>query len=197
MIKSKLILALMVSVLILFFAKPLLSENSYKVQYKAEFSKENFSFDKLKGYDRIRFKEGTYLTDVAKPMLPSREIQIAIPAGMKITNVYAADIKSEEISGEYNIFPAQPPARTSLSEDEIKFVEPDVETYKSTQPYPSKLVEFVRQSDLAGQSIAYFRLYPLQYVPGEKRLELYTSISIVLEGTPGYECGDYLSPNIS
>jgi len=197
MIKSKLVLALMVSELILLSAKPLLSENSYKVQYKAEFSKENFSFDKLKGYDKIRFKEGTYLTDVAKPMLPSREIQIAIPAGMKVTKVYASDTKSEEIFGEYNIFPAQPPARTSLSEDEIKFVEPDIETYRSTQPYPSKLVEFIRQSDLAGQSIAYFRLYPLQYVPGEKRLELYTSISVVLEGTPGYECGDYLSPNIT
>ncbi|MFH0931447.1 MAG: hypothetical protein V1890_05885 [Candidatus Zixiibacteriota bacterium] len=52
MIKSKLILALMVSVLILFFAKPLLSENSYKVQYKAEFSKENFSFEKMGQWSR-------------------------------------------------------------------------------------------------------------------------------------------------
>jgi hypothetical protein len=197
MTKSKLVIALMVSGLTLIFAKPLFPESSYRIQYKAEFPKENLSFDKLKGYDRIRLVEGTYLEDVAKPMLPAREIRIAVPAGMKVTNVYAADVKSEEISGEYNIYPAQPPAKTNISEDEIKFVEPDVETYRSTQPYPSKLVEFIRQSDLAGQGIAHIMVYPLQYVPGDKRLKLYTSINLVLEGTPGYEYGDYLPSNIS
>jgi hypothetical protein len=102
-----------------------------------------------------------------------------------------------EIPGEFNIFPAQPPLKIGLSDKNVDFVEPDKEVYSSTQPYPSKLVEFTRQADLAGQGIAVIRVYPLQYVPSEKRLKLYTSISLVIEGVGGYECGDYLSPNIS
>lgn len=173
------------------------SVNPYMVKYMAEFSLSDLSFDKQMGYDKVTLKEGDYLSELGKPMLPYKVLKVALPMEMAAKKVRVVDTKSEEIPGEYNIFPAQPPISTELSDRNVDFVEPDNETYASTQPYPSTLVEFVRQTDLAGQGIAVIAVYPLQYVPSEKRLTLYTSISLVIEGVGGYQCGDYLPPNIS
>lgn len=75
MTKPKLIIALFLAVFIMSFAKPLLSEDNYKVQYVAEFSHEELSFEKLMGYDNVRLKDGEWLSDLAKPMLPSKEFE--------------------------------------------------------------------------------------------------------------------------
>jgi hypothetical protein len=197
MIKSKLIMALLLAVSIMFFASPVLAENGYKIQYVAQFSQDELSFDKLMGYDMVTLKDGDFLTELGKPMLPSKELKIALPAGMAAKSVQVVNTTEVEIPGEFSIFPAQPPLKIGISDENVDFVEPDKEIYSSTQPYPSKLVEFAYQTDLAGQGMAVIKVYPLQYVPSEKRLKLYTSITLVIEGVGGYECGDYLSPNIS
>jgi hypothetical protein len=197
MIKSKLIMVLLVVLFIMSFAKPLLSEEGYKVQYVALFSQNDLLFDKLKGYDMVRLKDVGFLSELGKPMLPSKEVNIALPSGMTVKSISVIDATKEEIPGEYNILPSQPPLRIGVSDKDVDFVEPDKQIYTSSQPYPSKLVEFDHQTDLAGQGIAVIQLYPLQYVPSEKRLTLYASITLVIEGVGGYQCGDYLSPNIS
>ncbi len=197
MSKSKLMISLLIAVSIMFYGRPVLPEDGYEISYTAEFSQDDLSFDKLKGYDIVIMKDGDFLSELGKPMLPSKELKIALPTGMAVKSVQVVNTEKEEIAGEYNIFPAQPPIKIGLSGENVDFVEPDDETYTSSQPYPSKLVEFVRQSDLAGQGIAILQLYPLQYVPSEKKLTLYTSITFVIEGVGGYECTHYLSPNIS
>ena len=197
MSKSKLMISLLIAVSILFFAKPLLAEDGYEVSYTAEFSTDQLSFDKLREYDIATLKDDAWLAELGKPMLPSKELKIALPAGMAVKSVHVVNTKSEGIPGEYHIFPAQPPLKIGLSDGNVDFVKPDKMTYTSNQPYPSKLVEFMHQSDLAGQGIAILQLYPLQYVPGERKLTLYTSITLVIEGVGGYECSHYLSPNIS
>ena len=197
MSKSKLMISLLIAVCFMFFARPVVSDEGYEVRYMVEFSTDELSFDKLKGYDMVTLKDGDWFAELAKPMLPSKELKIALPSGMAVTSVYVVNTEKEEIAGEYHIFPAQPPIKIGLSDKDVDFVEPDDQVYTSNQPYPSKLVEFVHQSDLAGQGIAILQLYPLQYVPSEKRLTLYTSITLVIEGVGGYECAHYLSPNIS
>ncbi|MFQ6618557.1 MAG: C25 family cysteine peptidase, partial [Fidelibacterota bacterium] len=197
MSKPKLMISLLVAVSIIFFARPLFSEESFEVRYTAEFSQGDLSFDKLKGYDVITLKDGDWFAELGKPMLPSKELKIALPAGMAVQSVYVVNTVSQRLPGEYNIFPAQPPMKIGLLDRDVDFVEPDENTYTSSEPYPSKLVEFVHQSDLAGQGIAILQLYPLQYIPSEKSLTLYTSVTIVIEGVGGYECSHYLSPNIS
>ena len=197
MTKSKLVIMLLATISILYFSSPIFADDGYTVRYTAEFSQDGLSFDKLMGYDMVRLKDCSMLAELGKPMLPSKEIKIALPSGMAVKSVNVVSATQEEIPGEYNLFPAQPPIRTDLSDGDVDFVEPDHETYSSNQPYPAELVEFVQQSDLAGQGIAILQLHPLQYVPAEKRLTLYTSVTLVIEGEGGYDCGDYLSPNIS
>jgi len=197
--KPKLMVLLLIVVFFMCFARPPLAEEGFKVQYTAKFSQDVLSFDKLMGYDLIKMKDGNggWLAELAKPMLPTKEVKIALPAGMAAKNVSVVDAKSEEILGVYNIFPSQPPLKTGSSGGDADFLQPDNQTYASSQPYPARLVKFIRQADLAGQSIAVIQLYPLQYIPAEKRLILYTSITLAIEGVGGYQCGDYLSPNIS
>jgi hypothetical protein len=197
MTKTKLLFSFIIAVFLLVSVTSVLAEEGYRVQHVVEFSPEKLSFDRFQNYDRVVLEEASFISEVAKPMLPSQEIRIALPEGMRVTGVRVADTKSEDIPGDYYIFPAQPPRMISSSDRDFELIQPDPITYSSTQPYPAKPVKFVNQSDLTGQSIANIQFYPLQYVPAERKLTLYTSITIEIEGTGGYVCGDYLSPNIS
>jgi hypothetical protein len=172
-------------------------DTTYKIRYKIEFSEDMFSFDRFMEYDVVKLRDGNFLNVVGKPMLPVENIRVALPMGMTVRQVQVVDIQSVEIKGSYSILPAQLPKKTDASKYNVSFVEPDAITYTSTQPYPSKLAQLLHQTDLAGQSIAVIQLHPLQYIPYEKKLLLYTDITLVIEGVGGYKCGDYLPRGIS
>ncbi|MDH4223044.1 MAG: C25 family cysteine peptidase [candidate division Zixibacteria bacterium] len=195
--KSRLLFGCCILLLIITIPSIISSDVGYRLQYVTEFSREELSFDNLLGYDRVLLKDATSVKDVAKPMLPLKEIMIALPPGLSVREVRVIDEKAEELPGKYMIIPNQPPMSMNFTEEEIEFVGPDQQVYSSIQPYPAKLAQFIRQSDLAGQGIAHILVYPLQYIPSEKRLVFYSSLTLEIEGTYGYECGDYLSPNIS
>ncbi|UCB52686.1 MAG: hypothetical protein JSV10_00920 [Candidatus Zixiibacteriota bacterium] len=182
---------------LMLFAQPIPAVDDYQVRYTAEFSADELVFYQNMAWDMVRLQDGNHLAELGKPMLPAKEIRIALPAGMAVTSVQMVNSTQEEIPGRFDIFPAQPPRKVGSSDEEMDFVEPDLAVYSSIQPYHSEPAEFVRQTDLAGQGVAVVRLYPVQYVPGEKRLTLYTSVTLVIEGAGGYECRDYLSPNVS
>jgi hypothetical protein len=170
---------------------------AYEVRYTAEFSSAALSLDKFLGYDVVGLEGAFYLDELGTPMLPAIQLQMAVPEGMTANSVRVVNASREEISGEFGVLPIQPPRKIGHGDEDMVFVEPDPEIYASNRPYPSKLAEFVQQGDLAGQGIATVQLYPVQYVPAEKKLILYTSISFVIEGVGGHECSNYLSPNIS
>lgn len=168
----------------------------FEVECTATFSADALVFGKLLGYDTVTLAEGECLDEPGRPMLPAKQLRIALPTGMGVTGVRVVDTTVTPIAGEYSVFPAQPPRRVSDSA-EVNLVGPDPATYALTQEYPSKLAEFTYQTDLAGQAIAVVRLYPVRYVPAERWLSLCTSITFVLEGVEGYECGDYMPDRIS
>jgi hypothetical protein len=197
MSKSKVIAMLLLAACAAFFARGAHSENSYQVKHTVRFSPQDFSPSKVMGYDLFRLHEGGYLAELGKPMLPCREIKVALPQGMAVTAVRVVDSTGEEMEGVFDILPSQPPRETGLSDQDADFVGPDQKTYRSSQAYPGELAQLVRQTDLAGQSMAVVRLFPLQYTPAEKKLVLYTSISLEIEGVAGYQCKDYLSARAS
>jgi len=172
-------------------------ENDFEIEYKVAFSPDDLIFGELMGYDTVKIIDGSYINDVDKPMMPSKNMMIALPDGMKATNIRILNVQKQQISGNYNIFPTQPPQKVGTSIKDIDFTKPDVLTYISTEPYPSKTVELSHQTDLAGQSMVGVTIYPLHYVPIQKRLTLITSIEFVIEGVDGYVCGDYLPAGIS
>ncbi|UCB52850.1 MAG: hypothetical protein JSV10_01805 [Candidatus Zixiibacteriota bacterium] len=116
------------------------AKDATQVRHTAEFSLDDLSFDKLLGYDLVGLRNGSYPDQRGVPMLPSVQLQIALPAGMAAQSVLVLAATQEEISGEFDVLPAQPPRRIGYSDEDIAFVEPDPGIYASGQPYPSELV---------------------------------------------------------
>ena len=173
------------------------NESKYQMTYTMTFSQNDFSFNTLKGYDTIHLNDGGYTTEVGKPMVPVKNIRIALPADMKATNIRILDMKEQTIDGTYILYPAQPAQPVDKFGSEIQFIQPDTQTYQSSQTYPTKRVELRGQNDLAGQSIADITVYPIHFIPLQKKVTFITSITFSLEGIDGNICGDYLSTHIS
>lgn len=169
----------------------------FLVERSINFSQNDLSFDKIQEYDIIYLQERNYLNQPGKPMLPMKMVKIALPEGMSVEELRIVSEEYQELSGEFNIFPSQPPVEITETDADPVFISPDEGIYNSLQPYPINAAKLIRQSDLAGQAIADVTIYPLQYIPGEKKVRLLTRIRFVLEGSGGYECGDYLPANIS
>jgi hypothetical protein len=173
------------------------SGTDFEVTFTAEFSQDDLLFDRMFGYDVVELSEGGCTREVGKPMLPSRQVRVALPAGMEARSIRILRVEEEEIPGAYMIYPTQPVLHVGETIDDFQFVLPDENAYRSDAPYPSAVVELNGQSDLAGQGMAAITIYPLRYVPADRRLKLLTSIDLLIEGVGGYVCGDYLPRNIS
>ncbi len=179
------------------FAAPIASQDGFSAGHTFKFSVDDLSFGTFAGYDLVTLADGASLAELGKPMLPSKEVRIALPAGMAVNSLRVVATTVQEIPGEFNILPGQRPREIGSTGSDTDFVQPDIQVYSSAQPYPSSPAEFAGQTDLAGQAMAVVRLFPLQYVPSQEKLSLFSSITLVLEGSGGYVCRDYLPPNIS
>jgi hypothetical protein len=196
-VKNSVLLAIVLPVLIVGFASVETSEAALSVEHTVEFSRDNLNFDKIQNYDFIYLQERGYLSRVGEPMLPMKEIKIALPAGMAVKDLRIVKEEFQDLSGEFNVFPSQPPLQIDQDNSDPVFIAPVSKIYNSAQPYPEKAIELIRQSDLAGQAIAEVAVYPVQYIPGEKKLRLLTRITFALDGSGDYQCGDYLPINCS
>ena len=169
-------------------------------QYTLTFPRDQLTMNELNGYTTLSFTDGSNTNDLGKPSLPYEIVTIALPKGMTATGVQVVQTEQQVIQGSYTIFPAQPFRTTNDINKEITFVEPDAAVYASSQPYPADTANSAKllyQTDLAGQSMAVVQVFPVQYIPLEKKLSLSTSMTITILGKPGYVCGDYLSSKIS
>ena len=173
------------------------TESKYQMTFSLTFSQKDFSFSTQKGYDAIHLKDGGYTTEVGKPMVPVKNMRIALPADMQATSIRILDMKEQTVDGTFILYPTQPSQPIGKPGSEIQFIQPDTQTYQSSQTYPTKRVELTGQSDLAGQSIADMTIYPIHFVPLQKKITLVTSITFTVEGIGGYICGDYLPTQIS
>jgi hypothetical protein len=170
---------------------------SMMVEETLSFSPGDLSLEKLDGYDVVRLAGCDFLNEAGKPWLPSRQVRVALPAGMVAESVRVEWTANEELDGQFNIFPAQPPRRTSRVESQAPFCGQDPAVYASRRAYPETLAVLVGQTDLAGQGMAVIRIYPVQYFPAEGSLILHTSLRLTIEGSGGYVCGDYLPAGLS
>lgn len=151
-----------------------------EVRYTAEFSKADLSYSKFCDYDIIYMKYANVFSELGKPVLPKTNLRIVIPTGTEVIAVEARALNSLEIPGEFYVMPGQPPLKTSVGDSKL-LVKPDDDIYGSDLLYPDELVHFVLQSDLAGQEIVEISVYPLQYMPKDKRLILHTNLELVVK----------------
>ena len=168
------------------------SEPAFEITNTITFSKNDFYVSTYKGYDTIILPEYDSLNVLGEPMLPKIQLYVALQEGMKATSVHISHVEKQLLPGEFNVLPAQHPLLVGTSFKDEEFIEPNPQVYSSTEPYPSSIVEFQGQTDLAGQGMAVLTLCPIQYIPLEKQVFLLTSLEVIIQGVPGYRCGDYL-----
>ncbi len=166
--------------------------DDYSVSYTLTFTPEDLQFRQIEGYDAVDFDGCDYLSDVGKPQLPTFPLRLALPYGMQADHVTASVTDSVVLPDSYTLFPAQPPRPTNMMDRTIESLEVDASFYDTTEPYPGKTVELLGQSDLAGQGIAELLVFPVQYRPYSQQLVVFTTIEITVEGSGGYEYGDYM-----
>ena len=157
------------------------------------FNEDDFEFDKFEGYDIITYPDGGLTTEIGKPMLPSKNILVALPNNIIATNIKILKIIEVDLLSTYNIFPAQAPQKVGLNTS-ITINSYNIDISKITDSYPSQKIELIGMTDLAGQGLALVTIYPFQYTTNLKTLKLIREIKFVIEGENGYNCGDYL-PN--
>ncbi|MCK4413208.1 MAG: T9SS type A sorting domain-containing protein [Candidatus Eisenbacteria sp.] len=168
--------------------------NEGLLEYTLEFSEHELTFENAKGFDLVSMDETTFLSTPGHPMLPVRQIKIALPSGLVATGVRVLAVERVELPGRFLVYPAQP-ARAGSDPSAKPFVDPIADIYASSEVYPSAVVSFVHQTDLAGQGIAVLDVTPLQYVPVTGRLSMTTSLTIGIEHETGHLYGDYLPQN--
>jgi hypothetical protein len=169
----------------------------HTVRVTLAFSENDLSFDTLFGYDIVSMNDGSYLNEIGKPMMPVKTFMVALPDGMKATQVRILSLQEQPLVGMYSILPAQPPLPTIQGSGSILSVPPSSMTYMSALPYPGQRVTVGEQTDLAGQGMLPVCVCPLRYLPLQKKLILVQSITVEVEGTEGYICHDYLPQTIS
>lgn len=136
------------------------------------------SFSQVDDYDIISLYECYYAEEEGAPQLPVKILQYVIPIDINVKNIIIDSSEETQISGEYNIYPAQPPQYWEISQP---FVEPDSNIYNSNTPYPGKLVEVIGDGYSMGYHILTLRFYPVEYIPAEQKINLYTNVDFTIE----------------
>lgn len=151
-------------------------------EYSIEFSSKDLGFQKVESYDLLMMPNLGYNTEIGMPTLPLKTAEIAIPSGVKVIGVKVVSVESEPLPGEYVLLPVQPPTHIG---EKASIVPPNPEVYSSRSRYPQNPVKFIGQGDVAGQEIAAFQVYPVEYIPGEKKIIFNKRIVFSLITTAG------------
>ncbi len=153
------------------------------LKQEIRFAPTGVSTQQKSGYDLVRFQDCSFIQTRGAPSLPVKLISISIPAGAEVTGIEIVASEYRDLPGTYRIYPTQPARPLPMIgffSREPEFVPPDHNIYVQAELYPAKLIEFTGQGSLGGYEIAGLLVYPIQYLPSEGRLRLYTRIEFAL-----------------
>ncbi len=164
----------LVLVLIFFFgcAQVVADEISQSI----DFTTADLVFSSSQGFDVVYLK-GCDITDqVGEPQLPVKFFHVALPPGSKVEQVVVTKVESQTLPHDYLLFPVQPPQILSLMNQPIAFIQPKPKAYSLMGEYPGRLVEYSESGFLGGYELAGLCIYPVQYIPAQKKIKFYTHI---------------------
>ncbi len=158
---------------------------SAELSQTLEFSPEDLIFSISEGFDILYLKGCDITNKVGEPQLPVKLVHLVLPPGSKVEKVVVTSAEGEFLIGQYQIFPVQPPRILSLMQQPIPFVQPEPKVYGQSAEYPGKLVEYTGTGFLGGYQLANILVYPIQYVPAEKKVKFYSHMEFKILYSPG------------
>lgn len=130
-------------------------------------------------YDLVKLPWCSFTQAKGRPLLPIQVYFVLDPPG-GIESLIVEPLEWKELSGTYNIPPASPPISNKTAT-----VVPDPEVYSSSEPYPGVLFRLSERPHVwRGLRYRVLVLYPLQYVPAEKKLIFYEAFKIRIRYGP-------------
>ncbi len=142
------------------------------------FSPYDVTTNQVNGYDLVGLGNQIYTSEPGNPCLPELGYQLLVPPTAEITGVEVISYQVKDVPGSFNIFPAQPALPLSQLHAGTPFTAPNAAVYSSSAPYPGKLVSFVPTGSMSGYRIGGIMVYPVQYIPAERKLKLYTELVV-------------------
>jgi hypothetical protein len=151
-----------------------------------EFSSNDLTVTDREGggdtYDNVALDgEGQILTPGA-PALPVVKAAVIVQWGSTVNGVSVSDSASEELDGDYLVYPAQEPVFVSNGDD--SWTPPDPAIYGSSNPYPGTVVTSGAAASSRGHLVYYFDITPVQFRPADEKIDLYTEIDVSVDYSP-------------
>ncbi|HEX37457.1 MAG TPA: T9SS type A sorting domain-containing protein [Candidatus Cloacimonetes bacterium] len=156
---------------------PLFAETTY-LSY--EFELDDFTLSSQNNYNVItppKGKQFILTSEVSKPQLPLKLINISIPTDKDISHITVTNSEFVQLEGTFLIYPSQKPKPLS-AETPFIFVEPDKAVYSSKAYYPERIISLQKSGFLSGYHISSFTISPFQYEPTTGTLIFYTKIEL-------------------
>ncbi len=149
-----------------------------------EFAPADFQFTTQNGYDVVTLQGQVTTTEKGKPYLPAVTYYYLIPPTAEITSAKVVSYSIYDFTGKYTPYPGQA-VRPFSAKGNIPFVEPDAGVYGSAEPYPRDIVRAIPSGSLSGYRLAGIILYPVQFLPADKKLRLYKTITLEINYSEG------------
>ncbi len=149
------------------------------------FSPYEIATSKVNGYDLISLPGNLYTSEVGNPALPQADYTLLLPPTAEITSIEVLSYEVKDLAGSFNILPSQKPIPLSLITEGMELTQPNPAVYNSKELYPGKLADFTATGCMSGYRIAGITLYPVHYIPAEKKLRFYTELTVKINYEEG------------
>ncbi|MFX1517702.1 MAG: C25 family cysteine peptidase [Promethearchaeota archaeon] len=161
-----------------------------KTESSISFSKSKLFFSTEKSYTRIQLADSRSLAQVGAPELPQKGISLVLPQNVKVEGVRILSYQRELIEGEFYLYPTQ--EKVPIGYPPAPFAQPDPLIYESDLPYPGKIMEVTGDGYMEGFHLVHVLVYPIEYIPKQRKLYLYTDIEFEIEYVDAKR--DYFQP---
>jgi hypothetical protein len=151
----------------------------------ASLKSEHFYLDG-RDYDVVAMDDLGLSKDLGNPCLPVAVRHIYVPRGKKIAGIKIVTLVQAPIPGDYLVLPGQHEVPYSSDTAPVP-VAPDPVVYSMTEPYPASPVVLCRTGSMGGRKLTGLLVYPVQYVPSERKLLINTEINFTVEFTDAAE----------
>ena len=158
---------------------------SAELSQRLAFFQQDLTFSSSEGFDIVYLKGCDITGEVGKPQLPVKQVQVALPAGSAVEDVLVTSAEGAFLEGLHRILPVQPPRILSMVDQPIPLVQPVAQVYRQTVEYPGKLVEYTGSGFLGGYALVNILVYPVQYIPAQSKIKLYSRIELKIRYSIG------------
>jgi len=159
-------------------------EGGETLRFKYHFKEPNISSSgefqsiKVRGLKQYR-AEG-------QPILPFRTIKILMPYGRTFSGAKVTASPMAEIAGTHLIEPGQSPYIS-----QVERIPPDPKIYSSDKPFLDEIFKIVTIQNKRGYRILYINLFPVKYIPSQRKLFWCNEIDVEISTRTAPVAGGY------